>query len=739
MTSSNRDPFSRMTAQTSAEYKAAQHFAKLGWRVGFFTRGAKKPPPGDLRGFKHFLTDAEALLEWRMEFKGACNLAGTPPEGTMVLDFDLYKLIDPEALGHAPTDFDKAAHTSAEAKVLKMAADIKASVQRSARGGLHMLVQESPELNNAALRALAGCPGEVKRHMMGYVMLAPSTYDKRPYRAVKGHEFDGRPAPALPTRLMKPIEVKPAPSVYEGEEDMLDTGDGFLEDKPKAQPPSASEVKAMLRVLDPDCSHDEWIKVGLALHATLGPDRGFKAWDWWSKQSILDNYETEGPYSTAAKWKTFNPEGKPVDKLVQAGTLVRMARLAGWQRTTPQQDFGDGWYLKALVAPLLNAPAPKPDWVLQDTVERGDVILLGGAGGTGKSMLLYRTGSMLAIGRGGVLGLGTTALSTARPGTPGRAMLITMEDDTRRIARRMHAVADSLELNKAERATLGERFSVMYAGGLSVGLVNRDKMKPSVFAELMLEELQKVQGLDLLMLDPAVFFTTGSIVDTEDVMLTVNVLLRLAREAHIAVILASHVSKGAASSKTSAEAVQASDIKGNMGFTDLTRGAFMVHTMTETDAKEYGIVDTIRTKYVWVQQVKTNDVRVEPVWMERTDRGALIPPMVPLAKILPEQRKAIVVAQKVERKKELADINDAVAQHRNSEFIAALLKDVKDHPCDGVRARANRLGGDKTRVTRTMTTLIEESYIKETKPPGNKKESATYAVTAGGKLMMEGL
>lgn len=84
---------------------------------------------------------------------------------------------------------------------------------------------------------------------------------------------------------------------------------------------SEAEVWRMLEVLDPSLPREDWIKVGMALHAG---DYPFAMFDAWSARSA-DKYDVR---DCALQWKSF--KAGPVTM----GTLIAMAKRGGW---TPEQ------------------------------------------------------------------------------------------------------------------------------------------------------------------------------------------------------------------------------------------------------------------------------------------------------------------------------------------------------------------------------------------------------------------
>lgn len=92
------------------------------------------------------------------------------------------------------------------------------------------------------------------------------------------------------------------------------------------------DLEECLAAVDPAaCSYEEWLHAGMALHAEGMP---LALWDDWSRRDAARYKDGE----CARKWRGF---GRGPDE-VKGGTLVQMARDAGW---SPAWDKGEafGW------------------------------------------------------------------------------------------------------------------------------------------------------------------------------------------------------------------------------------------------------------------------------------------------------------------------------------------------------------------------------------------------------------
>ena len=80
-------------------------------------------------------------------------------------------------------------------------------------------------------------------------------------------------------------------------------------------------MEALIHI-SPDCSYDEWIRVGMALHFQFGGREAFSLWDSWSQKS--PKYPGENILIT--HWKSFREK----TSVVSIGTLIHLAQENGY-------------------------------------------------------------------------------------------------------------------------------------------------------------------------------------------------------------------------------------------------------------------------------------------------------------------------------------------------------------------------------------------------------------------------
>lgn len=95
---------------------------------------------------------------------------------------------------------------------------------------------------------------------------------------------------------------------------------------PIPQPPSndRQKLESALVFIHADCGYEDWIKVGMAIHAELG-EPGLAIWDWWSARGS----KYPGAREIESHYRSFKPGA------VTGGTLYRMAMDAGWRPPKP--------------------------------------------------------------------------------------------------------------------------------------------------------------------------------------------------------------------------------------------------------------------------------------------------------------------------------------------------------------------------------------------------------------------
>lgn len=97
-----------------------------------------------------------------------------------------------------------------------------------------------------------------------------------------------------------------------------------------ALPANIAEIRQAVEAIDPDCTRDDWIRVGMALHST-GHSDAFTIWELWSARGT----KYPGSAEMVKQWRSFHPSPDGVT----VGTLFSIAYRSGWTR--PEPDIKD--------------------------------------------------------------------------------------------------------------------------------------------------------------------------------------------------------------------------------------------------------------------------------------------------------------------------------------------------------------------------------------------------------------
>lgn len=173
---------------------------------------------------------------------------------------------------------------------------------------------------------------------------------------------------------------------------------------------TVDEMESLLEALDPDMGRDDWIRVGMGLHhETEGDDTGFELWDEWSSGG--NKYPSTE--DLRVQWASFaDRRGR---RPVTLATVVKMAKEAGW--TDPKRPTSAAAEIRRELSEAAPS-APReanggrfrfhdpreiinrrpPPWLIKGVLPRGDVCILFGAPGSGKSFVAFDMGAAVARG-----------------------------------------------------------------------------------------------------------------------------------------------------------------------------------------------------------------------------------------------------------------------------------------------------------------------------------------------------
>lgn len=162
------------------------------------------------------------------------------------------------------------------------------------------------------------------------------------------------------------------------------------------------EVEQALAKIDPDCGHDDWLHVGMALHHETRGD-GFEYWDEWSSAS--SKYPGRD-----ALWRRWDSFGRSNDTTITAKSLLKAAGI-GHNSVASPEEFAE----QLEEAKEAHATGEKPlrfqfvhanqfanvkglPWIIKGVLPKAGLAVVYGASGSGKSFAVMDMG--MAIARG---------------------------------------------------------------------------------------------------------------------------------------------------------------------------------------------------------------------------------------------------------------------------------------------------------------------------------------------------
>lgn len=239
-------------------------------------------------------------------------------------------------------------------------------------------------------------------------------------------------------------------------------------------------------------------------------------------------------------------------------------------------------------------PPPPRDWLVQDMLLKRKSAVLAGLSGVAKSQLTAQLAMAVATG----------APFAGRATSKGQVLCLSGEEDREELLRRINAVIrysglpqpqiDLIRQNLFAFPLVGE--DVRFTAGKSGALTETD------FAKQVVEAAKEHEAPRLIILDHAGLIHGGDFSAKHDVAMTMRVINHICQETGAAVLPVAHSPKNAINAQTP----DASMIFGSTAFVEQARGGWVMTTMSEDQAKPFGINKAGRTDFVALTGVKAN-------------------------------------------------------------------------------------------------------------------------------------
>ena len=162
---------------------------------------------------------------------------------------------------------------------------------------------------------------------------------------------------------------------------------------------TVADIERILSHLDPSMGRGDWIRIGMALHhETEGDDTGFALWDEWSSRG----YNYKGTEDLRYQWDRMEPV--PGRRSVTMASVIAMAKEQGYDtRRAPEEVLAKAESLvpqgRFAFQPAADiSKRPPPEWLIKGVVPAGELVVLYGASGSGKSFLALDQAMCIARG-----------------------------------------------------------------------------------------------------------------------------------------------------------------------------------------------------------------------------------------------------------------------------------------------------------------------------------------------------
>jgi hypothetical protein len=234
---------------------------------------------------------------------------------------------------------------------------------------------------------------------------------------------------------------------------------------------------------------------------------------------------------------------------------------------------------------------PKRKWVIPNLVMEGQVTIVTGKGGKGKSMLAVQV-ALAATNA-------APCLLWKAPAAPLTVLLLNGEDDRHEQQRRLKGAGMVMGLEPNGRLlSIHEDQITLFKREFDPKSGEMTRVKTPLF--LRIEELITEHQIKLLIVDPLIETNDGFDENANNDMKEIVVALRrLARATGVGILAVDHSRKGAVGGDQD-------DVRGASSKVNAARRAFTLSGMTKAEAKEAGVPEDRRPLYVRVGDAKAN-------------------------------------------------------------------------------------------------------------------------------------
>lgn len=282
--------------------------------------------------------------------------------------------------------------------------------------------------------------------------------------------------------------------------------------------------------------------------------------------------------------------------------------------------------IKPLNLLALSLEEPKPTDYVLPSLPLGEVGILSGTGGTGKSMLALQLA--LAVAGGPAAGFGLGGQPWGGFGKAGKVVFLSAEDKKDRVHERIYSLRKwYCETGPREREWLQRcdnswesalgNLKVYSLAGLGMTLMNSDGKFSTTWSNWM----SKVcKGARLVIIDTMRRVHDADENDNGKMSRFLKLIEQIAKESGAAIVILQHENKAGLNSSEAGQGA----IRGASAIVDNARWVARLRHMTVPEAEERGMTDEQRIHWAALSVPKANyGSRITDVWLQRSERGVL--------------------------------------------------------------------------------------------------------------------
>ncbi|CAG23305.1 AAA family ATPase [Photobacterium profundum] len=263
-----------------------------------------------------------------------------------------------------------------------------------------------------------------------------------------------------------------------------------------------------------------------------------------------------------------------------------------------------------------NGPIEHKELIFHNCLPLGEVAMLTGAGGSGKSFSTIHLAVSVALGLSAFIGYNRPF----KPTKAGKVVVLGGEDFRDDYKRRVRSVLTAMECNtQSMKNRLVENLHITSLVGDDIRIIAEDRgsAKLTGFVDNIAREVEELGDVRLVILDPMSAFYGAQENDNHSATMFVNAVNRICKATGAAVLMVHHSSKGSAGSA-----------RGASGFIDRSRTHISLKTVAQVKEqakrKKDGPITVEDKNTVIVNLEKTNHVKFweEPIYLKRSENGA---------------------------------------------------------------------------------------------------------------------